>query len=124
MIKPENILSIEELRDLGDRYAYEYEAGEFAEGMPERLQKFIDGDGGILNLIDLAIHYATERDQMRADRDEAVGLLKYALHLRRRGESALGGNETWQEFDDRNEAFLSALLDREMKSRKSGSGNQ
>lgn len=43
-----------------------------------------------------------------AGNDQAVTLLRYALHLRMSGEKAPGGNETWAEFDQRAEAFLRA----------------
>lgn len=38
--------------------------------------------------------------------NEALDLLKYALHLRIHGENAPGGNETWKEFDTKCEAYL------------------
>jgi hypothetical protein len=44
-----------------------------------------------------------------AQRDEAIKLLEYAMHLRMHGECAPGGNETWREFDTRNETFLRAV---------------
>lgn len=44
--------------------------------------------------------------EARRERDEAVRLLKYALHLRMHGERAPGGNETWQQFDRDAEAYL------------------
>jgi hypothetical protein len=40
--------------------------------------------------------------------DDAIELLRYALHLRQHGERAPGGNETWRAFDRRAEAFLRA----------------
>jgi hypothetical protein len=40
--------------------------------------------------------------------DDALDLLRYALHLRQHGERAPGGNETWRAFDRRCEAFLCA----------------
>lgn len=36
----------------------------------------------------------------------AVKLLEYALHLRRHGERAPGGTETWAQFDRDAETFL------------------
>ena len=44
--------------------------------------------------------------------DIAVRLLEEALHLRMNGERAPGGNETWQDWDRKAEAFLRARLDR------------
>lgn len=38
--------------------------------------------------------------------DDALMLLRYALHLRQHGERAPGGNETWAQFDRRCEDFL------------------
>jgi hypothetical protein len=44
--------------------------------------------------------------RVEQERDEMLGLLAYALHLRQHGERAPGGDETWAEFDRRCEAFL------------------
>jgi hypothetical protein len=40
----------------------------------------------------------------------AVRLLEEALHLRRNGEHAPGGNETWRDWDERAEKYLRGLL--------------
>jgi hypothetical protein len=102
VIKPENILDGDKLRELCEAYSYSYEGGRFPEDIPEWIEKFTEGDGGVLHLIDLANHYL-------AQRDEAIKLLEYAMHLRMNGECAPGGNETWREFDTRNETFLRAV---------------
>lgn len=54
---------------------------------------------------------ADERERLQRENQEAVKLLKYALHLRMYGENAPGGNETWREFDGNCERFLRARLD-------------
>jgi hypothetical protein len=46
----------------------------------------------------------------RSERDEAVALLERVLHLRRNGERAPGGTETWQPLDLDIEAFLQGTL--------------
>jgi hypothetical protein len=48
----------------------------------------------------------------RSERDEAVGLLEEALHLRMNGERAPGGNETWRDWDLRAEQFMQERLAR------------
>lgn len=42
-------------------------------------------------------------------KDEAVRLLEEALHLSLYGERAPGGDETWQEWHRKNEAYLRKL---------------
>jgi hypothetical protein len=42
---------------------------------------------------------------------EAVRLLEYALHLRRNGENAPGGTETWAQWDRDAETFLRARIE-------------
>jgi L-lactate utilization protein LutB len=52
---------------------------------------------------------------MQEQRDKALRLLEYALHLRMHGENAPGGNETWAQFDRDAEAFLRRLNEKEGK---------
>lgn len=49
--------------------------------------------------------------QRPAETVTAVKLLEYAMHLRRYGERAPGGDETWREWHGRTERFLRALTD-------------
>lgn len=50
----------------------------------------------------------------------AVQLLEYALHLYTYGEKAPGGDETWQEFGHRCEAFLRSVDNTTVESRQVG----
>jgi hypothetical protein len=49
---------------------------------------------------------------MTSDEDTAIRLLEEALHLRRNGERAPGGNETWADWTRRSERFLRERLTR------------
>lgn len=49
---------------------------------------------------------------MDSDEDTAIRLLEEALHLRRNGERAPGGNETWRDWDRKAERFLRERLTR------------
>lgn len=56
---------------------------------------------------------ASQQDLTAAERqrDDAIRLLIYALHLRMHGERAPGGDETWSQFDRDAEAYLRRIGD-------------
>jgi hypothetical protein len=69
-----------------------------ADGVDRRLREAIDA------LTDISFSHASKVIAL----DTACRLLEDAMHLRKHGERAPGGTETWAEFDSRAEAFLRA----------------
>ena len=66
---------IDLLRRARDAVAYSYEAGDLPGDTPDDVLRFVDGDGGLLNLYDLAITLLQQRQArrryLRASKEES-----------------------------------------------------
>ncbi len=99
-------LTVAELEQIRDATLRTYEGGdEQYETLPPHLLKVVDGDGGLVNMIDLAIHRTRQLEALRAQEQQDYA----AIHAK-------------QQRDHERIAELSALVDANRRAYKTALG--